>query len=244
MNTTLLLPLIFLAALLYSSVGHGGASAYLAILALAGVSREISIPSALCLNILVSGVAFLSFRNSGHFRWRLTLPFLLASVPGAFIGGLLKVSSSTYSFLLGIALLFAALRIGLITTEETKPKPSFFNLTALPIGAGIGLVSGMIGIGGGIFLSPLLLIFKWATAKETAATSAFFILMNSVAALLARSTHSSFAGVSLVPLILPAFFGGLIGSRLGAGYLNHITLRRLLSFILGIVSIKLIYAVL
>lgn len=244
-NLAVLHGAIFIVAILYSSVGHGGASGYLAVLSLFSFPKDVAVPSALGLNILVASTAFLAFRKAGYFDWELIWPFLIGSIPAAFLGGTLRISSSVYSLILSGALCLAAIRMwlefpGSMPILSRRPSRQL----ALLVGFSIGLVSGMIGIGGGVFLSPLLLLLGWADAKQTAASSAMFILANSVAALGGHLSHSFHAlppfGLSLVA---SAFMGGWLGSRVGAGYLSHLAVRRALSLVLWTASIKLIQTV-
>ncbi|MBI4055379.1 MAG: sulfite exporter TauE/SafE family protein [Elusimicrobia bacterium] len=234
-------PLIFLVALAYASVGHGGASGYLAVLALFGFSPKEMAPSALALNLLVSATAFLAYWRSGFFDRRLFWPFAVASIPAAFLGGMLPVPLGLYSGLLMAALLFAAFRLALASTplrsEEEMVHPPRLCL-ALPVGGGIGLLSGMVGVGGGIFLSPVLLLMRWADARRTAAVSACFIWVNSAAGLYGHLSRSGLDVVSLWPLVVAAFFGGLIGSHLGAQRFGEIALRRVLAAVLVVTAFK------
>lgn len=232
----------FLVSLVYSSIGHGGASGYLALLAFLAVPPSQMSGSALSLNLLVSLVAFWVFFKAGHFSWPLTWPFIATSVPCAFVGGLLEVSRATYSILLGGVLIFAAWRLlvhGKVSQEKRAiPLPLSFS-----IGAVIGILSGIVGVGGGIFLSPILLLFSWADPKKVAGTSAFFILANSSAGLLGRlATNAlSFTPV-LIYMIVTAFVGGLMGSRLGANHFSAQTLRIILAGVLLLASVKLLTA--
>ena len=234
-----------LVAFLYSSVGHGGASGYLAILSLFSFPHDQMATSALCLNLLVSGMAFSAFRKAGHFIWDLAWPFILTSIPCAFLGGLLSVSGSHYAHLLASVLIFAAFRLIIevkLAKEEKKiHSPPF--LFSILLGAGIGVLSGIVGVGGGIFLSPLLILLHWANPKQTAATSAFFIFVNSFSGLLGRTFRQNFelhlSGV-LVFMVLSAFVGGLLGSRLGAGRFSHQWLRLILAGVLILAAVKLL----
>ncbi len=238
----LLALLFFLVALAYSSVGHGGASGYLALAALFGLAPEQMAPSALLLNILVSGTAFVAYQRAGHFSLRLLVPFALTSIPAAFLGGLTRVSARTYSLLLGGVLVYAAFRLALLAAGKADeprlqpPRPS----VSLPSGAGIGYLSGLVGVGGGIFLSPLLLLARWADAKRTAAVSAAFICLNSAAGLFGHLQRTSIAWSLFLPLVGAAFAGGLIGSTLGAWHLPGLWLRRILAAVLAVAAFKLL----
>jgi uncharacterized membrane protein YfcA len=180
----LLLICILMVAILYSSVGHGGASGYIAVLALFSVAPVSFKPTALVLNILVSAVATFSFVRAGHFSWRLFWPFAAASIPCSFIGGYISLPVHLYQPLVGVILLFSACRLLYhsehIDTEIRQPSVP----VALCCGALLGLLSGLTGVGGGIFLSPLLLLLKWGRAREVSAVVALFILVNSISGLL------------------------------------------------------------
>lgn len=242
----LLLGLVFLVAFAYASVGHGGASGYLAVLSFFGLAPAAMAPSALCLNLLVSGTSFTSYWRSGHFAGRLLWPFLLTSVPFAFLGGLLAVPAGLYTLLLGLVLFFAAARLLLVqppVREESLLRPPSL-VVALPVGAGIGLLSGIIGVGGGIFLSPLLILSKWADAKRTAAASAAFIWVNSAAGLYGHLLRKTVDWPGLLWLVGAAFAGGLLGSYLGARHFRGVWLRRILGVVLLVATIKLLRAAL
>ncbi len=233
--------LIFLVAALYSSVGHGGASGYLAVMALCGVAPALMAPTALILNVLVAGIALIAFLRAGHLSWRLSLPFVATSVPLAFLGGFLPISDRIYHLLLAFALLFAAWRLAMILVrhpieEATRPIPF---LLSLPVGGAVGLLSGMVGVGGGIFLSPLLILGRWATAKQTAGTAALFIVLNSLAGLAGRMLRGGVDVTPALPLLAAAFCGGLAGSYIGSQYFSGITLRRVLAGVLLFASVKL-----
>lgn len=238
----LLLGLVFLVAAAYSSVGHGGASGYLAVLSFFSLAPAAMAPGALCLNLLVAGTSFTAYWRAGHFTWRLLWPFLLTSVPFALLGGLTPVSSRTYVLLLAAVLLFAAYR--LLATVPPPQEESFLRLprwwVALPVGAGIGFLSGVIGVGGGIFLSPLLLLRKWADAKRTAAASAAFIWVNSVAGLYGHLHRQSVDWGALAWLVAAALAGGLVGSTLGAQRFRGLWLRRILAVVLLVATVKLL----
>lgn len=241
-NWPLLVALFFLVALAYSSVGHGGASGYLAVASLFAISPAQMAPSALCLNLLVAGTGFLNYWRAGHFSTRLLAPFVITSIPAAFLGGLTRVSTQVYSLLLGAVLVFAAVRLGIQPASRQDenwlaPPPA---RVALPAGAGIGYLSGIVGVGGGIFLSPVMLLMRWADAKRTAAVSAAFIFLNSAAGLYGHLSRTQLDWAGLLPLIVAAFAGGLVGSRLGARRLPGLWLRRILAVVLAVASYKLL----
>lgn len=231
----------FLTALLYSSVGHGGASGYLAVMALAGFAPAIMKPTALFINILVSTIGTVRFYRAGCFSWKLFLPFALTSVPFAFYGGGLALPSTIYRPVVGIVLLYAAFQLLRSSIKSaaiaTKPVPVFL---AFILGSGIGLLSGLTGVGGGIFLSPLLLLIGWADPRQTAGISAAFILVNSVAGIAGHlSTLNTLPpSPSLLIWSIAAIAGGLIGSGFGSRYFSNILLRRLLAVVLMIAGLK------
>ena len=232
--------LILAAALLYSSVGHGGASAYLAVMALFGLAPEVMRPTALVLNLLVAGIAAVQFARAGWFSFRLFWPFAAGSVPFAFLGGALTLPAPIYKQLLGFVLLFAAYRLFLParTGADAESRPIPIGL-AIPIGAAMGLLAGLTGVGGGIFLSPLLLVGRFAPPKPTAAVSAAFIWVNSAAGLLGRLTSvASIPAFSLV-WAAAAIAGGILGSWQGSRRLASVTLKRLLAVVLVVAGLKL-----
>jgi uncharacterized membrane protein YfcA len=239
----LLIPLFFAASMLYSSVGHGGASAYLAILVLAGFSREAIAPTVLVLNILVTLLGSINYYRAGYFDLRLLLPFILTSIPAAFLGGSMRVSEKTFSAILGLALLAAALRFIIFTKpiigKKDLPQKFLFGV-GLPVGAGLGFLAGLIGIGGGIFLSPLLLLMGWTDAKKAAAVSAGFIVLNSLSGLTAHLFKGAVDWFQLGILAVTVMIGGGIGSYSGAFRLLPVTLQRLLGVVLLAASVKLL----
>lgn len=241
---TLVISALFLViAFLYSSVGHGGASGYLAVLSFFVIAPAEMSSTSLLLNIVVAGIAFVTYVRAGHFSFRLTVPFLLASIPLAFVGGLLKVSPGVYMILLAVALIIAAFRLILHIDsagprEVPGPPPAAI---ALPAGGAIGLLSGIVGIGGGIFLSPLMLLMRWADPKRTSATSACFILVNSFAGIAARHLEGTFSVGRFLPFAATAIIGGFLGSRFGALKFSNLMLRRLLAVVLLIAAVKLLW---
>lgn len=230
---------IFLIAVLYSSVGHGGASGYLAFMALLEFTPEIMRPAALILNIFVSTIAFITFTRNGHFRFKLLWPFMITSVPFAFLGGTFSIDSSIYKIVLGIFLLFAIARM-LFKVKGTAGVTNEINiLYALIIGAFLGFFSGLIGIGGGIILSPIIILLGWATVKQTAAVSALFILVNSLAGLSGFILKSEMPDFQVVYMVIAGFLGGVLGSYLGSFRIREKYLRYALSGVLLFASIKL-----
>jgi uncharacterized membrane protein YfcA len=239
MPTLTLCVLIFLVAVVYASVGHGGASGYLAIAAVLGFEPAQMASSALLLNVLVAGLAVLAFRGAGHLSWPLTWPFLVTSIPAAAVGGWLPIARHAYHGVLAVALTLAAARLWLGPARNARVTRAPSGTVALPVGAGLGLLSGIVGVGGGVFLSPLLLLCRWADAKRTAATSAVFILCNSLAGLAGRMTAGRFEVGAMLPLVVAACAGGLIGSRVGANHLPNPWLCRVLGVVLAIAALKL-----
>ena len=238
-NLWYFLPSLCVVAYLYSSVGHGGASGYLALMALFGVETVFMKGSALSLNILVSGMAFFQYYKSGYFRWKLFLPFALASAPMAFLGGSITLDPVTYKRILGVCLVFAVIRIlGIFGSESGDRKPVKV-LLALFIGLLLGFFSGLIGIGGGIILSPVILLLHWADMKETAAVSALFIFVNSITGLAGLTVTGFEFAPQIFYWIIAAIIGGTLGSYVGAKKFNNRILTYMLAGVLLIASIKL-----
>jgi len=229
---------ICLVAFLYSSVGHGGASGYLALMALFGIEVALMKPSALILNLFVSSIAFISFYRAGHFRLRLLLPFVATSIPLAFLGATLEVSPELYKKILGVCLFIAALRI-VIRAGGNGERKKLSVPIALVAGAVIGFFSGMIGIGGGIILSPLLLLTRWGGMKETAAASSAFIFLNSLAGLSGHIVAGMEVSPRIILWIVAVVAGGLLGSWTGGFRLSASQLKYLITAVLLIASIKL-----
>ena len=233
--------LIFLVALMYSSVGHGGASGYLAVmLLLGGYSPAAMSTSALLLNLLVAGTAWLIFWRAGHGSWSLLWPFAVSSVPAAFVGGWCPVSAQMYRWLLAGCLLVAAARLCWPFIQDGARYHAPPAAAALPVGGILGLISGIVGVGGGIFLSPLMVLLRWAPVKQVAAISAAFIVVNSLSGLAGRSLAGRLAMDAVAPLVAVAFVGGVVGSRLGANHFSGTWLRRLLAVVLVVAAGKLV----
>ena len=234
----MILLLVFTVAVLYSSVGHGGASGYLAALALCGFAPAEMRASALQLNLLVAGIAFANYRQAGHFNARLFWPFAAASIPLAYLGGRISVPPRTYAWLLCLTLAAAALKLILPDPKKTAPAPPALPAAAA-VGGAIGLLSGVVGVGGGIFLSPLMILMGWADAKTTAGVSAAFIWVNSAAGLLGHLHGGASSALPLWPLAVSAAAGGLIGSSVGARRLTPLSLRRVLGAVLLVAAYKI-----
>jgi uncharacterized membrane protein YfcA len=241
--TGLELPLaVFMIAALYGAVGHGGASGYLAVLALLGVHHHTASTTALILNLFVAGVSFIAYQRAGHFRPSLLAPLLITSVPFAFLGGLLKVSMPLYNILLALALAAFALRMlaPRLQAVDKQPAQTPALKATLPTGAILGMISGIVGVGGGIFLSPLMIMRRWATPKVTSATAAGFILANSLAGLGGRLMQNIPVLDGFPALIAAGVLGGCLGSYLGARMAPNPVLCRLLALVLMIASGKLL----
>jgi uncharacterized protein len=228
---------IFAAAVLYSSVGHGGASGYLAAMALFSVAPESMRPAALVLNIMVAAIGTTKFYRAGCLSWSKFWPFAVTSVPLAFVGGWLTLPGRAYKIVVGAVLLVAALRLLFTPAADTSKRIPV--AIALVCGAAIGLLSGLTGTGGGIFLSPLLLTLGWATTKESSGVSAAFILANSIAGIVGLSTKPVTFPAMLPYWALAAVSGGFVGSELGTKGLEIVTLRRLLAVVVAIAAFKL-----
>lgn len=239
----LLACLILLAAMLYSSVGHAGASGYLAAMALVGVTPAVMKPTALILNILVASIATVQFYRAGHFSWRLLWPFAIASIPAAFVGGAITLPGYVYKPLVGAVLLVAAVRMLLTAARQAASPPRNPPLwAAMLAGALIGLLAGLTGTGGGIFLSPLLLFAGWAEARQTSSVSAAFILVNSIAGILGVLSKSIALPAELPLLAVAAVAGGAVGSYYGSRRLSTPWLKRLLAAVLVVAGLKMMLA--
>jgi len=230
---------LFIVAFMYASVGHGGASGYLALMALFGVSTIFMRSSALILTLFVSVVSFYAFYKGGYFKIKLLVPFIIGSLPMAFLGARMNIDPQLFKFILGIFLVIAVTRMIYVPKSDRKEIIPFNFVIAFFIGAFLGFFSGLIGIGGGIILSPLLLLLGWANMKETAAISASFIFLNSasgIAGLISSGIHVS---PHLLYWVIVAFMGGILGAYMGSFKLSLVKLKYLLAFVLFLASIKL-----
>ncbi len=239
--TLLFFLLLFLVAFLYSSVGHGGASGYLALMALFSFTPETMRPTALLLNIFVASTSFIQYYRGGHFRWQLFWPFAIASIPAAFVGGLIMMDAHLYKLVLGILLLFSVVRLAGLKFNDNAPFKKQRLWLSLLIGVVIGILSGMIGIGGGIILSPVILLLHWGNMKQTAAVSALFILVNSISGMAGLVTRGVHFNPDMIWMIAVAFAGGLLGSYLGSMKVGSVLLRRTLALVLLVASVKLLW---
>ncbi|HQW65818.1 MAG TPA: sulfite exporter TauE/SafE family protein [Gemmatimonadales bacterium] len=235
--------LLALAALAYSAVGHAGASGYLAVMALLGTAPATMRPTALLLNLVVATIGTIQFARAGHFRWSLFWPFALVSIPAAFLGGRLLLPESTYGLVVGGVLLFSAARLVFARTPtEQAPQPPRLGIS-LVAGAALGFLSGLTGVGGGIFLSPLLLLAGWADLRTTAATSVAFILVNSIAGLVGQMPIADVWPPDLGYWIGAVVVGGGIGATLGSRRLPLPALRRVLAVVLLVAGGKMMIGV-
>jgi len=240
-NITLFLLLLPVVAFMYAGVGHGGASGYLALMAMFVFPPEIMKPTALLLNIFVAGISFWAFSKRGHFQFKLFYPFALASIPAAFLGGFLEIDATLYKKILAVLLIFSILKmLGFLGTENVKIK-TLKLWQGLAVGAAIGFFSGMIGIGGGIILSPIILLMGWGKMKETAAVSALFIFVNSVAGIGGYLANGASINPNTFWLVGVALVGGIAGAYYGSGKLNNKQLRYMLASVLLIASVKLFW---
>ncbi len=226
-------------AFLYSSVGHAGASGYIAVMSLLGLAPAVIKPTALVLNIIVASIATVQFYRAGHFSWDLFWPFALLAIPAAFIGGYVHLPTHIFQILVGIVLLFSAVRF-LISSQPDEVAHPPARPTSITIGAGLGLLSGLTGTGGGIFLTPLLLLKRWSRVKTAAAVSAAFILANSISGLLGNFTSTRNLPALALPLGIAAVIGGTAGSYLGSNRLPQTVIKRMLAVVLLIAGTKLI----
>jgi uncharacterized protein len=239
LDLPLLLFLLPIVAFLYASVGHGGASGYLALMSAFSFPMTFMKPTALVLNILVSAVSFYFYYREKNFKWNLFYPFALSSIPFSFLGGYLKIDAFYYKIILATVLVFAVMRLLGFFGKEKKEIKAINLPLALAFGALIGFLSGLLGIGGGIILSPVLLLFGWATMKQTAAVSALFILVNSISGLFGFVSQGGTLPASSSVLIGVVFIGGLLGAYYGSAKFNSKTLRYVLSVVIGIAILKL-----
>ena len=240
-NILLFYPLLFLIAFLYASVGHGGASGYLALMAIFAISPDVMKPTALLLNLFVSLTSFIQFYRGKHFNWKIFLPFAIASVPMAFAGGLIDIDAGVYKRILGLLLLIPIIRFLFFANLKPSELKKSNAALSLFIGAAIGFLSGLIGIGGGIILSPALLLLKWTDMKQTAAISALFIFVNSLAGLGGQLTKGIQFSPDMYMYVAIAFVGGICGAYFGSLKFKQTILKYMLAAVLMLAAYKLLF---
>ena len=242
-NDLILTVLIFAFAVLYSSVGHAGATGYQAAMAIMGVAPPVMKISALVLNIPVAIIGTIRFARAGCLPWRLLWPFAVASVPAAYVGGMLTLPSLLFKQAIGLMLFLAATKLIIqpVTdkSETTSPPPLYLSL---PVGAGIGLLAGLTGTGGGVLLTPILLFMRWAKTREAAGVSVAFILLNSISGLVGQRNKIELLPSTIWLWLAAVGVGGLIGTQLGTRYLAVPAMRRLLGVVLVIAALKLVWS--
>ncbi|MGK2905896.1 MAG: sulfite exporter TauE/SafE family protein [Desulfuromonadales bacterium] len=223
---------IFIVAMMYASVGHGGASGYLAVMALFSLHPEALKPTALVLNIVVAGVGTCLYCSAGQFSWRVFWPFVITSIPASFLGGYFSLPPELYRPALGLVLLFAAWRlfVRMRQVDGDIRLPSI-NIAML-VGAGLGFASGLIGVGGGIFLSPLMILLGWARVREVSGIAALFILVNSISGLMGHMSSLQHVPDYAPLLAAVALVGGSTGALCGSRYLPVATILKAMSFML------------
>lgn len=232
----LILPVI---SFLYASVGHGGASGYLALMALFSFAPEVMKPTALLLNLFVAGIAFYHYYKEGYFNRKLFLSFAITSIPMAFIGGMITIDASIYKKILAVLLIFAILKMLNVFGRESSKVKDVKLWQGLIVGAAIGFFSGLIGIGGGIILSPVILLLHWGKMKEAAAVSALFIWVNSAAGLIGQFSSGASLPKEAFIFVIFALIGGFLGGYYGSKKVNNQHLRYVLAFVLILASFKL-----
>lgn len=228
-------------AFLYASVGHGGASGYLALMSLFSIAPETMKPTALLLNLFVAGISFFYYYRGGFFNKKLFLYFAVASIPMAYIGGTITIDGSIYKIILGILLIFAVLKMLNVFGKETETIREVSILQGLLVGGVIGFFSGLIGIGGGIILSPVILLLHWGRMKEAAAVSALFIWVNSVAGLAGQFSNGIVLNKQSFLMVGLAVAGGFLGSYYGSKKMSNQSVRYILVVVLIAASVKLIF---
>jgi uncharacterized membrane protein YfcA len=240
-DSVVLAALFFVAATLYASVGHAGASAYLAAMALVGVSAAVMRPTALVLNLFVATIVVVRFARAGHLPWRQLAPLVIGSIPAAFVGGTIDLPGEVYRPLVAIVLLAGAWRLATARTGDADDGTGIPFAAGVAAGAAIGMLAGLTGTGGGIFLTPLLVLAAWTGTRDAAGLSGAFILANSVSGLAGLLSN----GITLppeLPLWVGAVLaGGLIGSWLGAARFSILGLRRVLAAVLVLAAAKLVF---
>lgn len=239
-NVWIFLMILPIVAFMYAAVGHGGASGYLALMALFGFAPEVMKPTALILNLFVAAIAFIHYAKSGYFNKKLFFSFAITSVPLAFLGGMIEIDASLYKKILGVLLIFAILRMLNVFGKETEETKKIKMWQGLIVGGSIGFFSGLTGIGGGIILTPIILLMKWGRMKEAAAVSALFIWVNSAAAMGGQLSSGIKIDSQSIILVGIAVVGGFFGGYLGSKKFNNKALRYMLAVVLLIACVKLL----
>ena len=239
-NVWIFLMILPIVAFMYAAVGHGGASGYLALMALFGFAPEVMKPTALILNLFVAAIAFIHYAKSGYFNKKLFLSFAIISVPFAFLGGMIEIDASLYKKILGVLLIFAILKMLNVFGKETEETKEIKVWQGLIVGGSIGFFSGLTGIGGGIILTPIILLMKWGKMKEAAAVSALFIWVNSAAGLGGQLSSGVNIDSQTILLVGIAVVGGFLGGYLGSKKFDNKVLRYMLALVLLIACVKLL----
>ncbi|OBQ55321.1 sulfite exporter TauE/SafE family protein [Tamlana sp. s12] len=240
-NIYIFLAILPIVSFLYSSVGHGGASGYLALMALFSFAPETMKPTALLLNLFVAGISFYYYYKAGFFNKKLFITFAIASIPLAFLGGTIEVDASIYKKILAVLLIFAILKMLNVFGKENDKIKEVKLWQGLVVGGIIGFFSGLIGIGGGIILTPVILLLHWGKMKEAAAVSALFIWVNSAAGLIGQISSGVTIEKESFLLVAIALIGGVLGGYYGSKKINNTKLRYILAFVLIIACAKLFF---
>ncbi|MDX1365761.1 sulfite exporter TauE/SafE family protein [Arenibacter latericius] len=241
LNFLIFLGILPVIAFLYAGVGHGGASGYLALMSLFSMAPETMKPTALLLNLFVAGTSFFFYYKEGYFNKKLFLYFAISSIPMAYLGGLITVDASLYKIILGILLIFAILKMLNVFGKENEVIREVKLWQGLLVGGVIGFFSGLIGIGGGIILSPVILLLHWGKMKEAAAVSALFIWVNSAAGLAGQFTNGIVLNKQSILMVALAVIGGFLGSYYGSKKMSNKNVRYMLTVVLIAASVKLIF---
>ena len=241
-NTLLIAGCLFLGAVLYTSVGHAGASAYIAVMTLFNLPPLVIKPTALTLNIFVSSYTSFRYIRSNYFNKSLFAYLIIGSIPAAFIGGQINLPSHIYKPIIGVLLLVSGTRFLIQALQVDQPHRSFNAVIAVTIGAGIGLLSGITGTGGGIFLSPLIIWLGWVSVKQASGTVAAFIFVNSIAGLLGNFQSTRSLPSELPIFLVAVLLGAFVGTRFGISKFSSIGIKRALGFVLLIAGAKFIFA--
>jgi len=232
---------IGIVAFLYSAVGHAGASGYIAVMTLFSMAPDAIKPTALVLNIMVACIGSWQFWRAGHFSWRLFWPFAVLSIPFAFLGGYLNLPAHLFKMLVGVVLILSALKFVIDPKEKSCIRPPSKPVSC-GVGAGLGLLAGCTGTGGGIFLTPLVLLMGWASTKTASAVSALFILANSISGLAGNLSATKYFPTFAWSFVATALVCGTAGSYFGSRKFSPVLIKRLLAVVLAVAGLKLLFA--